>query len=427
MNTETIEQSHALTLPQRAAVALGETANEARLRELVKKSADIMTVANPDGRDQAHRAGMVLRNTRTNIRSTGKAAREDAAAYCKAVIAMENDLVDIIEPEELRVIGLRDAYDAKVKAERDAAIAAERARVDVIQERIKEFETMTMVCVGKDSRYIASAISAVTAREISEEFEEFATQAAAKKVLALTALQSMFDAAADAEAEDARIKAEREAEDKRREEEAARLKAEREELDRLRAEQERIASEERAKQEVELATQRAEHAAKLAEQERAAKAEQVERHRLESIERDRIAAEQAEAARKIKEVQDELAAKAAELARQQAEIDAAKQKALAEMTEADFNEALGIQVVDATCQVATEHDDERARLQDCADQMLADARETDPDYVQALMIAALQNAHGLLSGAHNDHKNVLEHIELALDAAGEPYQAEDVA
>ena len=69
-----------LTLPQRAAVALGSSEHEIKLHELVKSSSDIIEVKNVDGRDQAHRVGMNLKNARTAITKTGKAAREDAQA-----------------------------------------------------------------------------------------------------------------------------------------------------------------------------------------------------------------------------------------------------------------------------------------------------------------------------------------------------------
>src|SRR4051812_22559589 len=114
------EPQELITLPpaKRAAVALKSEAAEAHLRELVSKTSAITNVVDLNGRDEAHRAGMMLKNARTTITATGKAAREDATAFSKAVIAEEKRLLEISADEEARVFSLRDAYDAKVAAEK---------------------------------------------------------------------------------------------------------------------------------------------------------------------------------------------------------------------------------------------------------------------------------------------------------------------
>ncbi len=65
---------------ERASVALGSSALEIHLNDLVKKHADITAIANKDGREQVHAAAMVLRKQRTTIAAAGKGARDDAAA-----------------------------------------------------------------------------------------------------------------------------------------------------------------------------------------------------------------------------------------------------------------------------------------------------------------------------------------------------------
>ena len=84
MSTQT-----ALTVVERASVALGSSALEIHLTDLVKKHADITAIANKDGREQVHAAAMVLRKQRTTIAAAGKGARDDAAKFCKAVIDEE--------------------------------------------------------------------------------------------------------------------------------------------------------------------------------------------------------------------------------------------------------------------------------------------------------------------------------------------------
>jgi hypothetical protein len=88
---------------------------------------------------------------------------------------------------------------------------------------------------------------------------------------------------------------------------------------------------------------------------------------------------------------------------------------------------------------SAEDEAERTRLQAAADQALADARDTDPVIAaimdgaepeeidkldcRRLMVVALQYAHRLAIGAHDNKVGTRMHIERALDAAGEAYQA----
>ena len=325
MSTQT-----ALTVVERASVALGSSALEIHLTDLVKKHADITAIANKDGREQVHAAAMVLRKQRTTIAAAGKGARDDAAKFCKAVIDEEKRLIGLIEPEEDRLIKLRDDWDAEREAEKQAAIAKEAARRKHIEETIDAIRNTVFVSPRESSASI-DAISAHTEwLDVSEAtYEEFAPEEARAKAETLESLRETLDLAKFNEADQARIKAEQEAE-------AARLAAGREELARLRAEadeRQRIADEQAAE------AHRIEEA-KLAE-ERAAIARQREQQEAENLARqmelDRQAAEiraQQEAARKAQEAAAEaerarIAAAEAEAARQ------AEAKARAEREEAE--------------------------------------------------------------------------------------------
>jgi len=325
MTTET-----ALTVIERASVALGSSALEIHLTDLVKKNADIVAIANKDGREQVHAAAMVLRKQRTTIAAAGKGARDDAAKFCKAVIDEEKRLIGLIEPEEDRLIKLRDDWDAEREAEKQAAIAKEAMRRKHIEEMIDAIRNTVFVSPREASASIEAIIAATEALDVSEAiYEEFAPAAARAKAEALESLRETLDLAKFNEADQARIKAEQEAE-------AARLAAGREELARLRAEadeRQRIADEQAAE------AHRIEEA-KLAE-ERAAIARQREQQEAENLARqmelDRQAAEiraQQEAARKAQEAAAEaerarIAAAEAEAARQ------AEAKARAEREEAE--------------------------------------------------------------------------------------------
>lgn len=199
-----------LTLPERAAVALGTPKYEQEIRELVAKTVTITEVKNKDGRDQCHGAMMTLKTTRVAIEKAAKAAREDATAFSKAVIAEEKRLVALAEPEETRLQGLRDAWDAEREREKAAKLAAEQARVAAIRSRIDVFRNAPAEMVGKSAQQIG-----VCADRLSESvidlttYAEFAGEAQVERNHAVKRLREMQAAQGSHEAEQARLAAER--------------------------------------------------------------------------------------------------------------------------------------------------------------------------------------------------------------------------
>src|SRR5574337_2192417 len=115
MTTET-----ALTVAERASVAIGAPAYEIALVDLVKESAGIVQIKDKIGYQQAHSARMRLKCIRVDIQKRAKEAREDAQAFSKAVIAEEKRLVALVCPEEDRLQGLQDVWDAAREAVKQA-------------------------------------------------------------------------------------------------------------------------------------------------------------------------------------------------------------------------------------------------------------------------------------------------------------------
>lgn len=314
MTATTKSETTALTVVERAAVALGSTKLEGELVALAKKSADIVEIKNTAGREQCHSAMMALANTRTSITKTGKAARDDANAFSKAVIAEEKRLVELIEPEEIRLRDLRDDWDEAREAEKRAKAEAEAKRITLIREHIADIRSIATRMVGCASHAIAGEIVDLEALGITlDRFQELTGEAEAARGETLDKLSSMYRAALDAELEAARIKAEQEAE-------AARLAAEREELARLRAEaaaaraaEEKRLADERAAQEAELRAQRE-------EQERQIAAERAEADR---IARERLAAEEAE----LRAERDRQAAEAKRIADERETLESQQREA----------------------------------------------------------------------------------------------------
>jgi hypothetical protein len=333
MNTTTAVEQNALTLPQRAAVALGSSKTEADLHALVTKSADIVEVNNMAGRDQAHRIGMDLKTARVLIEKTGKAAREDATAFSKAVIAEEKRLVEIITPEEDRVFALRDGWDTKVENERQAKIAAEAERmgkiasaIDGIRER--ETDAIRKCKTAADTQIEIDGLEqlAITKDVYQERFDEAVTL----KATVLESMRTVLAGRVAAEAAEVQRQAEAAAE-------AARVAAERVELEALRAaaaeqarlakiESDRVAAEQavEAKRLADLAEAQDREARVKAETAaadlRALAAAQVERERVAAQVKAQLEAQAAQLAADRKAFEDERAAEA----KAKADAEAAK-------------------------------------------------------------------------------------------------------
>jgi hypothetical protein len=287
MSTQT-----ALSVIERASVALGSSALEIHLNDLVKKNADIVAIANKDGREQVHIAAMVLRKQRTTIAAAGKGARDDAAKFCKAVIDEEKRLIGLIEPEEDRLIKLRDDWDAEREAEKQAAIAKEAMRRKHIEEMIDAIRNTVFVSPREASASIEAIIAATEALDVSEAiYEEFAPAAARAKAEALESLRETLDLAKCNEADQARIKAEQEAFRAQQ----AEFNRQKEELHRI--EDERAAEAKRQQDEID----RAKAAAAKAEADRIA----AEKAEADRVERARIQAA-AEAAKQAEELAERL-------------------------------------------------------------------------------------------------------------------------
>ncbi|MDR5784095.1 hypothetical protein QCE63_32255 [Caballeronia sp. LZ065] len=289
-----------LSVPERAAVALGTSEHEKKLRELVTQSGSIVEIKNADARTQCHAAYMVLKNARVAIEKVGKEAREDATAFSKAVIEEQKRLCAITEAEEARLQGLRDEWDEAREAEKRAAREAEEKRLAAIQRAVNDIRTTPVDYAGKSSEEIQGAYNLLTSLEINVDvFDDQCGHAEIAKTETLKKLEQMF---ADAQTREAEVK---------------RLQAEREELARMRAEQEerdRQAAAARAEQERKAAIARAEEerrARELREQEESDRRE-AKRRADEAIRAEREAHEA------------EMQAQRDEIARQQAAIAAAK-------------------------------------------------------------------------------------------------------
>lgn len=227
------------TLPPetRAVLALNSSKTELDLRALATKHVTIVEIKDRAGREQAHGAAMELMRARTAIEKVSKDARDDATRFSKAVIAEEKRLVGIVEAEEKRLKGLRDDWDEAEQKRREAAAAAERARVLAITTRIAEINAKSVLAAQcRTAAAVQRLIDALEAVDMTG-FEEFEAEAVAAKSAAIASMAALRDAKRAEEDERARIKAEQEAEAARLAEERAEIARQRAELDAAKAAQ----------------------------------------------------------------------------------------------------------------------------------------------------------------------------------------------
>lgn len=251
----------------------------------------------------AKEARAELRTLRTGLEKKRVEIKAPALERCRLIDAeakrITAELVALEEPIDVQI----KAEEARAESERLAKFEAERLRVEAIQQKIQAIRDVPAGLVGKPSVVIAGQLAKLR-ETVLDEAELGADYLTATDALtaAIARVEQLWAAQHEAEAEQARIAAERE--------ELARIRAENERLQRE-AEERRLADERKA-------------AAERAEADRLA---QVERDRLAAEERAQREAEQAardEAARAEREAQE--AADRARREQEQAAMQAERER-----------------------------------------------------------------------------------------------------
>lgn len=285
--SEVIErEATQLTVAQRAQVALKAEARKAQFVALAAESKEITAITNPAGYTQCHAARMRLKAARVELTKEGKEVRDDAVKFQKGVIALEKELVDLIEPEEKRLEAIQTEHDTRVERERAEAEAKEQARLASIRDGLADISNKPGLCVGQSSAKIKIALQEMTNQDVTTWAHEFLPEAEAAKAKAIAAMELMLSGTL--------------AQEKAVAEENERIAAEREELARLRAEQDEHNHTEQARIAEETKRRAQEEAAARAkiEAEQRASRERIEaedrKARLAREEADRKAAEERE-------------------------------------------------------------------------------------------------------------------------------------
>ena len=301
-----IEEPPVTAVAEYSPIAAGLAAARARYADVVW---DLTTTR---GNEEARRARKELVSLRTGLEAKRKEIKAPLLAKAKLVDdeakRITAELLQLEEP----IDELIRADERRREEERAAREAAEKARVAGIRERIAAIVAQPVKAARiRSSALLRTAIDTLAAQEIDDSFEEFAGEARAAHAQSLDAMREMLAAIEAQEAEAARLREEREAQERAAAEAAARL-----------AEQERIALE---AQEAEQARARAERAEadRIAREAREAEARRLaaERAEFERQQAEARAAQEAHAAR--------LAAQAAEIERRAAELRAQEDAARA--------------------------------------------------------------------------------------------------
>lgn len=261
-------ETTAVTVTQRAAVALKAVERRQQFIALAAQSAGITAITNGDGYKECHAARMRLKAKRIETEKESEEVRADAVLFQKAIISLEDELVGVILPEEKRLQSIQDAWDEKIEYEKQAGRRAEQDRIAAEQKRIADEE--------KASREAEQARIAAAQAEINRQ-----------KSLLFEAEVARIKAEADAAVRIA--KAERDA--------AARIEAAE------RAARQKIEDEERAVRQAREAADRQARAALEAEQ-AAVRAAEADAKRKKIIEEARIASENERLAREQRSLED---------------------------------------------------------------------------------------------------------------------------
>lgn len=196
---------------------------------------DVTTTA---GMADARAARAAVREPRYEIERVRKEAKAPILALGKQLDARAKEITDAIMVIETPIDAQIKAEEARKEAEKQAKIDAEIKRVADIQSRIAELRGNERLTVASGSQLISQHIVDLENIPVDASFEEFVDQAMAAKESGVERLRSLHIAALEHEAEQAR------------------LKTEREELNRLRAEQAERDAEARRKLEEEAADRR---------------------------------------------------------------------------------------------------------------------------------------------------------------------------
>lgn len=208
---------------------------EAALATLREKYADVTyDVDTPEGFSEAKSARSEIRGYRTGLEKKRKEIKAPALDRCRLIDTEAKRITVELVALEAPIDEQIKEVDARKEAERQEKIEAEVKRVEDIQGRIEAIRAGVDAIVNspRSADQVAAYIDMYSKQTVDDSFEEFRQSAQDAKDAGLARLREHHGATVEREAEDARIKAEREelaelraAQEKRDAEAKAKLKA----------------------------------------------------------------------------------------------------------------------------------------------------------------------------------------------------------
>lgn len=255
-----------LTIVERAQQALSVEHTEADLKKMAAKYADVTEIKDDTDYELVKSGGIALGKVRVAIEKAGKAARDDANAFAKAVIVEQRRLTDIITPEEERLKALRKDKDNEAIRAAAEKLRIEEERKAAISAKIDGIHALTTGLLGASSEVLRERLEAAQAVDVTDtEYQEFFESAQEAKQTTIQLLEPALkdrldfeqqkaeadriaaeqaERQAELDRQAAEIKAQQDAiEVEKRAEAQKKLAAERAEADRIRKEKERLEKE----------------------------------------------------------------------------------------------------------------------------------------------------------------------------------------
>jgi hypothetical protein len=304
-----VQNSNVVKMPQ-ATQVVDYNITDAALEALKEKNRNMLKAW--DGKDfdviKEHKKEAL--KLRTGIEPMRKEKNADALAWQRAVNAEAARIVKTLEEIEKPLDDILDAEKARIDAEKQAKLEADRKRVQAIQDRIALIKQVPNDCINKPAQVIQNGIDKLNELIANDAFdyEELALEASSAKRESAEKLVAMHT--------------ERAALEKQQAEEAAAIEAKR--LAQI-AEDERLAEERRifAEQQEQIRLANEAMQAKI-DEERRRNAEEVAKRQAELAERSRKLQEQEEKLRlEIEAEEQRKADEAAKLEREVQETETA--------------------------------------------------------------------------------------------------------
>lgn len=302
---------------------------EAALADLRQRYKDVVfEVATTKGMEIARKGRAEIRGYRTALEAKRVEIKAPALERCRLIDAEAKRITAELLALEEPIDALIKAEEQRKERERAEKERIEQERIKKIQDAIAGFASWVASCASnRAAAWIAREIERLEACVIDEKYGEFVEQAEAAKADALAKIQALHAAAVEQEAEQARIKAEREElarlraeQEKREREERARIETERKQRDeeerqrRAKIEAEERAARERIEAQEREARAKREEEDRIAREKREAEEREARKRQAEEdarlkAERDRIEAERREVEARERKAREEAEAK----------------------------------------------------------------------------------------------------------------------